>query len=344
MANCPIPVPVTVEPRWLQEGLAIAAEQSDVRLGKVALFNHVAMAAAGRLLQWLEIPCDECGDRPPMSLWGVLDFAALDVVDGDGNQDGDRDGMTAGKILCRPVVLPTTANGGDDDGALVCELPLDLPEETVACVPVGVDESLKQVWIWGYVPVAAFEVGVRGARAFRFDGVPWRSLEALAADLEQWRGLSQALAAQTDLCDRLSALVGPVPLVSLVARWRGDGTGANLLGQYQQTYEDPEALEADSFRVPLEGLQGEEEDGGDYDSLEGEDRESNREQSPALGRVRDSSKGSSTYRIDDDLDEDEEDNDEAAPGDKALEAIAQELDQWFQSMDDQIDDAADPPP
>ncbi|MEM1425113.1 MAG: hypothetical protein AAGF75_00965 [Cyanobacteria bacterium P01_H01_bin.130] len=334
MANCPLPVPVTVEPRWLQEGLAIAAEQSDVRLGKVAMFNHLAMAAVGNLLQWLEIPCGECGDRPPVSLLGVLDFAALDVVDADGDgdgdsdQDGDRDGMTAGKILCRPVVLSAAEMDGEgegrgDDGALVCELPLDLPEETVACVPVGVDESLKQVWIWGYVPVAAFEVGVHGARAFRFDGVPWRSLEALAADLEQWRVLSQALATQTDLCDRLSALVGPVPLVSLVARWRGDGTGADLLGQYQQTY--------GAHEEQLQG--GDDSDGGEGgDDQPGE--EGLPERSPILGRVRESSKGSSTYRIDEE---------EESIADDGLEAIAQELDQWFQTMDDQTSDADDPP-
>ncbi|MEM1427502.1 MAG: hypothetical protein AAGF75_13245 [Cyanobacteria bacterium P01_H01_bin.130] len=330
----PIPIPITVEPHWLQEGLAIASEQSDARLGKVALLNHLAMAAAGSLLQWLEIPCGACGDRPPVSLWGVLDFAALDVVRGDdsGMTAGMPAGMAAGKILCRPVVLPSAdvdADGGSDDGVddgtLICELPLDLPEETVACVPVGFDESLKQAWIWGYVPVAAFEVGVRGAQAFRFDGVPWRSLEALAADLERWIGLSQVLATQTDLCDRLSTWVGPVPLVSLVARWRGDGTGANLLGQYRQTY-----------GVPLEEL-GNGEEGDETE------KESSPEQSPALGRVRESSKGSSTYRIDEDEEADsvgpqsgatDETTEDAGLEAADLDAIAQALDQWFQGMDD----------
>ena len=140
---------------------------------------------------------------------------------------------SGGQILCRPVILPEvsrsdTDRAGDDDGNtdadltnadltnvgltdanLTCDLPLDLSEETVACVPVGFDESLKRAWIWGYVPVAGFEVGVRGTRSFSFGAVPWRSLEELAADLQRWTRLSQELCRQTDLCDRLSALVGP---------------------------------------------------------------------------------------------------------------------------------------
>ncbi|MGD1937299.1 MAG: hypothetical protein ACFCA4_07070 [Cyanophyceae cyanobacterium] len=374
MANCPSPVPVAVQPNWLRTGLAIAAEQSNPAFGKVAMLNHLAMEAAQSLLQWLDIPC-RYGDRPAVALWGMLDFSELEVG-GAGEDSG-------GQILCRPVILPEvsrsdTDRAGDDDGNtdadltnadltnvgltdanLTCDLPLDLSEETVACVPVGFDESLKRAWIWGYVPVAGFEVGVRGTRSFSFGAVPWRSLEELAADLQRWTRLSQELCRQTDLCDRLSALVGPVPLVSLMARWphsqEGAIVGASLLTQYWRRNQEPRVAQLspegtsenafetanfetaniediDPLNTPFDALvYSEDEDYDDYDVLD----ESESVEQQLASRVRDSSQ-SSSYQVED---ADKRTRVEGAVSDEAmlkvseLEAIAQDLDRWFRGMD-----------
>lgn len=308
------------------------------------MLNHLAMETARSLFQWLEIPCDYRRDRPPISLWGVLDFSDLAVL---SDVEAARMG---GQILCRPVILPESRAGDsveeDGDDRLVCELPLDVPEDTVACVPVGFDESLKQAWVWGYVPVAGFEVGVRGTRAFQFGAVPWRSLEALAADLKRWTRLSQELCSQTDLCDRLSALVGPVPLASLMARWPrspgGTNAGASLLTQYWRQNQDSGDLDAgelgsagvqsqniDPLNTPFDALvYPEDEDYDDYEVLDGGDHVERQ----LAGRVRDSSKSSATYRVDKPGDESQPPVLDA-PGNEPmtdeLEAIAQDLDQWF---------------
>ncbi|MEM9244495.1 MAG: hypothetical protein AAGA67_01940 [Cyanobacteria bacterium P01_F01_bin.153] len=364
MANCPSPVPIAVQPNWLRTGLAIAAEQSNPTFGKVAMLNHLAMESAQSLLQWLNIPCGY-GDRPAVSLWGMLDFSELGV--------GCAGEESGGQILCRPVVLPEVnpsnvdgAGNGDDNtdadltnvgltaANLTCDLPLDLPEETVACVPVGFDESLKRAWIWGYVPVAGFEVGVRGTQAFSFGAVPWRSLEELAADLKRWTRLSQELCRQTDLCDRLSALVGPVPLVSLMARWprsqEGAIAGASLLTQYWRQNQEPRVTcrppgkssenasetvnieDIDPLNTPFEALvYAEDEDYDDYEVLD----ESEEVGQQLAGRVRDSSQ-SSSYRVDaaePGASAEGAVSDEAISRAHELEAIAQDLDQWFRGMD-----------
>ncbi len=346
MANCPSPVPISVRPDWLRTGLAIAAEQSTPAFGKVAMLNYLAMESAQSLLQWLDIPCTY-GDRPATGLWGMLDFSELEVVS-EGKESG-------GQILCRPVVLPqvsapdveTASDDGDNiddeiNDQLICELPLDLPEETVACVPVGFDESLKRAWIWGYVPVAGFEVGVRGTQAFSFGAVPWRSLEELAADLRRWTRLSQELCRQTDLCDRLGALVGPVPLVSLMARWpRVQGraaAGASLLTHYWQQNQEPESenvgdQEIDPLNTPFEALvYSEEEDFDDYEVLD----EGDSVEQHLAGRVRDSSQSSSAYSVDEGekgRSTEASISHESMPAVNELEAIAQDLDQWFRGMD-----------
>ena len=419
MANCPLPVPVFVEPHWLTEGLTIAAEQSSPAFGKVALLNYLAMAATRSLLRWLEIPCDYRRDRPSVGLWGVLDFAELDVVMGTRGSDtsataaprsstapsedslsGQLGEQSGGQLLCRPVILPEPPNTLDQEG-LVCELPLDLPEEMVACLPVGFDESLQRAWIWGYVPVAEFEVGVRGSRAFRLGEVQWRSLNDLAAELERWSRLSQALATQTELCDRLSALVGPIPLISLVARWPTSAATpalaieTQLLEQYRRhNFETPDwedrwqgaasdvstgastaktALtdNRDLLKMPFEELiyppslpssdgdEALEEELSDYCVLDEEgDRTTGQRLAPPLpGRVQDTPP-SPRYRVDNpkpyeapaqqvNVNQPPLSDSPAPPPRNAktpapshepvadqMQAIAQELNQWFQSMDE----------
>lgn len=387
MATCPSPIPISIESRWLRKGLAIAAEQSGGAFGKVALLNHLAMETVRNFLRWLEIPCDYDRDLPPEYLWGMLDFSELVVVDITHRLTG-ANGTLGGKILCRPVIV-TEVGEEADDGALRCELPLDLSDETVACIPVGFDESLRWAWVWGYVPVAALELGVQGAREFRFEAMPWRSLDELAEDLDRWIGLSQALSNQTDLCDRLRALVGPVPLVSLVARWPrspgGEGmTGAELLEEYWQDNLDPFELasspsvpsspppppEWDPLQTPLETLMyGEltpppepEEDYDDYCVLEDDRANISRPFIPPSVRVREGQNSSSSlYRLDEPEDETpvldsvldslegSRTTDDLEPGqtemipapevsprgtvEDQLQAIAQELNQWFQTME-----------
>ena len=382
MAICPAPISISIESRWLRKGIAIAAEQSGVAFGKVALLNHLAMETVRNFLRWLEIPCDYDRDRPPEYLWGMLDFSELLVGDSVNGATG-ADGVLGGKILCRPVIV-TEVMEEADNGGLRCELPLDLSDETVACIPVGFDESFKHAWIWGYVPAAALELGVQGTREFRFGAMPWGSLDELAKDLERWMGLSQALSNQTDLCDRLSALVGPVPLVSLVARWpRSSGgsvtAGANLLEEYWQdnldsfelaiapseTAQNPLPPEWDPLQTPLETLMyGEltlppdsEEDYDDYCVLEDAQAKTSRLFIPRSVRVREGQNlSSSLYRLEgpedetpilDSLDSSRTDNFElgqaemptstevssGAPVVDQLQAIAQELNQWFQAME-----------
>ncbi|MCG9884910.1 MAG: hypothetical protein MH825_04905 [Cyanobacteria bacterium] len=176
---------------------AIAAvEQADAALGRALYCDRLAMGALAGLLQWLGESATAAALDPTLDGWLGQSSVAIAEV---------------GCLICAtfgPEVLTAGLPSRWD-------LPLDLPDDCLGVVPVGLSAALDRAYLWGYCPL------VPGRDRADEDGTiplaPLHSFERLGRRLDAIREGVALVTADHELGRQLQAHLVPEALTAAIA-------------------------------------------------------------------------------------------------------------------------------